>query len=52
MNKGVKPFALLDLQLFKTEAHPVFCFSQGMGAGIKWNLSQHVVNILLGCNWK
>lgn len=52
MNKGVKPFALLDLQLFKIEAHPVFCFSQGMGAGIKWNLSQRVVNILLGCSWK
>lgn len=28
-------FALLDLQLFKMVAHPVFCFSQGKGAGIK-----------------
>lgn len=26
MNKGVRPFASLDFQLFKIAAHPVFCF--------------------------
>ena len=52
MKKSVNPFASLDFQLFKIDVHPEFCFSQGKGARIKWNLSQHVGNVLLGFSWE
>lgn len=47
-------FALLEFQLFKIEPPSGVLFSLGKGVRIKRNLSQHVVNILLGSSkeWK